>query len=715
MADEERARALALARAHQLRARALSSRGPALASGAPEGYELVGRFNDGGRVLRDASGALQAVSAGGSTTDPETVARIMAGDSFSAVLQDSVDQQRIAENPVAARTNEVVRGVPFVGSYADEAVGVVSPQARDNMRATTQAMQRQHPGQTTALNMAGAVAGSIPMAMAAAPSVLSAAPASRLGQAALAAAGGASVGAAEGAIYGAGEGQSPQEREQAARRSAAVGAATGGSLGLASPFVGAGLRSALERVQGSDVGAIATALGVSRPAAAIVRDAMDSGGIDGAIDRIQRGGEGAMVADAGKASDVLLDAAAQAGGRPAQIASDAMEARTNESAERITQALDEILGAPRGERELIAEIRSSSAPARQQAYNAAYAAQIDYGSEAGRRIERLLPRVPDAAWRRTEQLMALDDLPMPDRPDVRTIDYLTRALNDVAAEADGKGALGGQTNLGRATAGLSRSIRQSLGEAVPEYRAALDVASDAISQRNSVDLGYDLLTARVRREDVAEAMEGASRAERQAVAQGIRSYADEAMGRVQRTMTDPNTDTREAVQALRMFSSRSNQEKLRMALGRRNANRLMEQMDEAATAFELRAAISANSRTAVRLGVQSGVNDAAEGGMVRTLARGEPVNAAKRLTQALTGETAEAQELRRMGLYEEIVTAMTAVRGAEAERAVRLISGAIDRQEQLSARQARIVADALLGSGLTASRGADQARRQLAR
>lgn len=105
--------------------------------------------------------------------------------------------------------------------------------------------------------------------------------------------------------------------------------------------------------------------------------------------------------------------------------------------------------------------------------------------------------------------------------------------------------------------------------------------------------------------------------------------------------------------------------------------------------------MSENSRTAVRQSIDRGVTAAAEGGMVRSLMRGNLIDATKNLTQALTGEMADAVQLRRMGLYEEIAEALTGIRGKQARRSLAAIRGAMEGQA-LTAGQAEAVAASLL-------------------
>ncbi len=107
--------------------------------------DVVATTKDGGRVYRMSNGSLGFTSSGYATTDQDAVRRIMEGATPRSEVQRGFDNQRIAANPVAARAQEVVNGVPFVGEWADEAVGMVSPQAGQNMRAMSDAMERQKP------------------------------------------------------------------------------------------------------------------------------------------------------------------------------------------------------------------------------------------------------------------------------------------------------------------------------------------------------------------------------------------------------------------------------------------------------------------------------------------------------------------------------------------------------------------------------------------
>jgi len=632
------------------------------------------------------------------------------------------DQMILARNPVAARGAKFIEGLPFVGSWFDEAVGAIDPAAGERVRAAQGAMERQNPGQSVALNVGGAVAGSVPLAMAAGPALASRA-ASTLGGRALQGLGlGAAAGAVEGAVYGAGR---EGDRMGGAQDGALVGGVAGGVLGTAAPYAAEGIKRALMSLRGTDIAAIRSALGVSPAAARVIKNALERGDTNEAVEAFRRAGDDAMLADAGQPARELLDAAANAGGEAGRITRSAVEDRTTRAAGDITRALDTHLGTPGGIEGAKRGIRESTSAAREEAYSAAYAVPINYAGARGKAIEGLLGRVPQSAINRANELMRLEGVQSRQimatigddgrvtyqrMPDVRQIDYITRALNDVASEADGAGKMGGTTALGRATGNLSTSIRTLLRREVPEYRVALDTAADAIRRTQAIDLGADLLRSGTTRENVAQGLRGMTRAERDAVKQGVRQSIDDQMANVRRALTDTNMDAREALLALREFSSRSSREKMQMVLGPRAARELTEELDRASTAFELRAAIAANSKTAIRQSIQGSVDAQTAPGMLEILGQGRPVEASKRFVQLFTGASDEAQELRRLGVYEEIATVLTQTRGSDAQRALNVVQRAMAGQ-RVTEQQAALVGRVIATTGVLA--GNREASRQL--
>ncbi len=529
------------------------------------------------------------------------------------------------------------------------------------------------------------IAGAIPTAVAAAPAGVATTLGGRV-------AAGVATGGVQGGIFGfnAGEGEGRVG-------SAATGAALGGGIGLAAPAAGGALRKLIENRAANRA---AKDVGSPRAATDIVRRATEADGSlagPGAA-RIAQAGKDAMLADAGPNTLALLDTAVQKSGPAATVAREAVETRATQAGQTITGALDDALGAPQGVRGVAREISRKTATARQDAYEAAYSKPIDYASDAGRRIEEVLDRIPDdiaeAAVRKANQMMRLEGVPrarqivaevaddgavtFADKPNIMQLDFIKRALGEMGAEAVDN--FGRRTGEGIRFSGVARDLRQAVAEAVPEYGRAVRLGGDKIATDNALRLGREMLRPGVTREVVEEGFEELSVEARQAAMQGLRGHIDDALANVKRAMTDSNMDAREAVKAVRELSSRANREKVGILLGDKRAARLFTEIDRVTAALDLRAGVAANSKTFARTSLDDVISRQTDDGAVNALRSGEPVNAAKRVTQAVLGRTPAAKERIADETYSALVEMLTGPRGAEALRIIK----------QLEATQARI-------------------------
>src|SRR5690606_9186894 len=165
-------------------------------------------------------------------------------------------------------------------------------------------------------------------------------------------------------------------------------------------------------------------------------------------------------------------------GEGASIVGEALAGRAGRDAQALTQALDTHLGAPEGVATMRMNIARDSAGARGAAYDAAYAAPIDYSSEQGRALENILKNRVDqgiinaanAQMRRegveSQQILAKigkdGSVTYQKMPDVRQIDYITRALIDRAMGNPGLGPWGGRPAEGRSFQNRSADLRSRL-------------------------------------------------------------------------------------------------------------------------------------------------------------------------------------------------------------------------------------------------------------
>lgn len=483
----------------------------------------------------------------------------------------------------------------------------------------------------------------------------------------------APIGAGLGAVEG--FGANNDDRTTGAVAGGAGGAVAGAVAPVISHVVGTTIGKVADWY-GSN--AAAKAAGISPEAAHVLSGTMSADGSLGpqGASRMAAAGNEAMLADAGPAAQQVLDTAIQKSGPAGALANLRIGARTARAARSVTAALDAHLGSPNGVETLRNTIRTGSAAARKAGYDAAYASPINYASASGQALEELLGRVRAGDIKAANEMMreegyssrqiiaTLDKdgnlVGFKTMPDVRQIDYLTRALNDRADMTDAAGKLGGQTTAGRITQGLSNSIRDALKDNVPAYARALATAADPIRRSQAVVFGSKMLSRSVAPDTVANQVNGMTAPELKAVAQGIRSQIEATMSNVTKALTDNNLDAREAITALRNLSTRANREKVGLVIGQARAQALFKVLDEATKSFELRAAMATNSKTFTRLNMDRTVSGMTQGeGPIGALARGEPVNAGKRGIQILTGMTPAEIAKRQDALYREIVDILT--------------------------------------------------------
>lgn len=265
--------------------------------------DVVATTDDGGMIYRSEGGQLGFTSPSYATTDQAQIAKIMEGAIPADVSKSGFDQQTIAQAPVASRAVKFLEGVPFAGSYVDEAAGaILGDKAAQDVRAVSGAMDRENPGESVALGLGGAVAGSLPM-VAMAPEALLARGGQTMGaQAIKAGAVGSGVGAVEGGVYGSGRSEG-KGRAANAQEGAIFGGIAGGALGAAAPYVSKAVGNFLTSLKGSELKVIASELSISPEAARVVKSALDSGDMRKATEALGRAGPNAMLADAGQPTD----------------------------------------------------------------------------------------------------------------------------------------------------------------------------------------------------------------------------------------------------------------------------------------------------------------------------------------------------------------------------------------------------------------------------
>jgi len=627
---------------------------------------------------------------------------LSAGDEAAAKSHaEAFVRKENADSPIMTginnRVRQIAKGVPILGGALDEinaATASIMPggpsytEALDYQRAKDRVFEQDRPKESFGLQLGGGVASGMGAATKIAPMLSNASRAVVLGTGA---SGGAAAGATDAFLRGEG---GFQNRAQ----DAAVGGILGGAIGAAAPIVANGVASGVS----SAIDALTTnrdlaAMNLSRKSGDILQRALSSDGTLGGrgAANIASAGPRGMLADAGVNAAGTLDTVIQRGGPGATNAVRAVQDRAALANQDVASALNQTLGHPRGILSIEDALRNQTSGARQAAYNRAYATPINYASPEGMQLEQLMSRVNGehiglanrmmrSEGVQSQQILAriADDgtVTFERLPDVRQFDYITRAINQSAKSGEGQGALGGQTDIGRIYQNLSREIRDTLRQAVPEYGAALNTAAQPIRAREALRFGETVLNAQTTRDEVARELRGMSNPERGAVAAGIRSKIDEAVANVQRVASDPNLDAREATKALRDLSSNAAREKIATVIGEQPAASLFRQLDEAMRSLELRAQTASNSKTFARLTVKEGIDQQTAPGPLGLLARAQPVQASRSLVQGLLGTTPEAGLARQDRIYGELAQALTGPRGQQAQQFILDLADAYRRK-----------------------------------
>jgi hypothetical protein len=649
-------------------------------------------------VLRSPSGNLTLVGEGYSTSDPEKIrifteklGEVTAGD----ISRSSINQSLIEQNPIMSRVAATLPAMGFgTGSFADEVIGLFNNDAKLATRALQKAMASERPLETFALQAGVGVAevyGLVKRFPKLAELFAGKAGDSMISRTIMSA-GGKDEGSIKDRLI------NPETAMDTA-----IGTGTGAAIGAPLPLIGAGIRRSVDSLRSADIPLISQALGVSRSAAMVIKNAFASGGdIDDAINAVNRAGKSGMLVDAEEAAMSLADAAGNAGARPASIISKSMSDRASALNTQLENTLAKNLGTETSPKKVIAELRGRNQADRTKAYNKAYNTPIDYSSAAGRNIEDVLDTIDgkivksaiDTANNRmrrdgfkNQQIKAtiLDngDVEYETLPNVMQLDYLKRAVQRLAEKS--KGEFGQATDDSRFYSSIARDLKNAIDDAAIDpqtgervYSQAVRMGGDVIGEENAFKLGRDVLKPNVKIDDIEEVLgDSPSDIQLQAMRMGMGQYIKELLGDVKAVPSDPDIAARQLDAFVRATSSDNAKRKIMQVMGA-DANILLRQIDEVAQSATVRAKMRDNSRTNIRQNIQDTVEAQIQPGPIGTLARGEGLSSARKIIQEVTGMTDEAVDERKVQIYTEIAQALTNKNTAQAKKALQILKDAAD-------------------------------------
>lgn len=692
------------------------------------------------RAARDADiGARQAAMPAVQTPDGRSTApgttqdmadNVPPGMIFDPRTGGYVDTALAAERmgPAQGASASFIAGAPFVGEYADEAMGRVdaavsgrNPEiAQETMRQSRQQFQESNPGLALTAEIAGGVTGSLPFVRGGVGLVgLAKTP---LGKFLTATGLGAAFGGTEGAVQGYGAGTTPETRSAEAWQRGIIGAGAGGVLGAIAPILGKAARGAVDRIKKLDVSVIAEEFGLSPQAARVVRGFLANDDLDAAAAALARRGDNAMLAEAGPGTRQALDSAMATGGDALSVARPRVDQRVQQASTRWAQTLDDTLGtADGGIKGSARDIARGSAAQRKAAYDFAYRQPTPMTGEAGQQLDSILRRISpddlDAAIREAAAearndgfqnlniMASIDDagnVTFSQPPSVMDLDYLARGLNSLV-EAGTDTMTGAMNSSARRASSQAKALRDFLKENVNGYATAVRLGGDKIKATEALTMGRRLLSETATVEDVRNVMRDASPDVRAAARKGLRENIEAVMGRARATIADleaGNVDfdagtnaVGEAVAATRALLTPNNLTKMRFVLGGDDAKRLFGELEKVGDALVLRSAVARQSATAIRTAGREAMQAEVAPSAVRRAAgnMGNPLDAAREVTQSLAGIDAASLSAAERGYFAEIADALTRIRGPEAQRALAAVRGAMQGQPMRDAQAQEIV------------------------
>ena len=681
---------------------------------------IIAEWGDGKFIVELPNGKYNFLdqNAGVSTTDPEMIK--LAMDEYAAVSQGQEydgmttgDRSKlnyyediVSQDTFLARGGVFQSGYLFVGEGIDEAyeiagnsMGKDGAQIRKDYNLRIKAFKETRPKEYMAWKAAGAIYSTLP-AMISLPATmytwmasLPIVPGVILGSAAS-----GSFQAVEGAVSGWLASEGGQRGEAAIQRGinqGIFGLALGGIIPVAPKFLAWGWHKVRGGILKDSIDDISTAFQISKGAATMLKKTILSSGEDlsEVLKRMRLGGTQAMVGDATEAVKTLVDLIAASGNEAAEIVSKNILNRTQKVASNTNKTLDDniaklpIMAGTKPADEILEDATTvainqakKSAPARTEAYTKAYNTKVDYNSEAGIKVLDVLKRTPNplkqAAVREANDILQMEGkevgqmtlvvgkdglLKFVNQPNMMQLDYIKRALSELAYDPLKV------TGLSKAAGNMRFQLTDALKKLNPAYQKALKLGQEKITRENAIDIGEDALKNSTSVAQLSKQLndKNIGAEERKMVAMGLRASLDRIMGNVKAT-ANIGADVQAMKKLLGEFSSTNARKKLRLLIpDEKEYKAIIQQLDKSHAAISLQNAVNINSKTYTRTAINEEVKEVVEGGVVKTLSRGEPTLAVAKLVNKIL-RVKEITNKDRAVIMKELALVMVEKRGGKA-------------------------------------------------
>jgi hypothetical protein len=539
---------------------------------------------------------------------------------------------------------------------------------------------------------------------------------------------GAAIGGAEGTLYGYGAGEDGGRVEEAMTQGI-MGAALGAGANLAIMPLSWAFSRIANGLKDKSTETIASLFVISKEAAQIIKETIKDTGatLEDMVGNLNRGGTstetGAMLADADVATQVILDAVAASGGGTSKQVSEALKARMGENFLMLDKSLNQnvadlpFMDKPFNNikadpKEIAEKAAKESRPARNKAYNKAYANKIDYLTDEGKAVQQALDDidenvlteilsginqsikksgddVTELAFNRSVKANGDEILTLVDVPTMKQLDYIKRGLSDIAYNSPGvprpNELLPGLSQRAKDALDLRYTLSNALKNANPDYAKAVKLGQDKITRENALEQGYKMLDEGYSPQAVARVLRDAGDAEKEMARMGMRAHLERIIGKMKPTPSRM-PDSKELDEMWKMLSSRDNRQILELVLTPKGYKNIVKDLDKAEVAIKLRISVAENSKTAIRANVTQNIEDITnEAASIRqTLAEGRGIEATRKIIQRINETDAISAKHKKL-IMKELANAMTAQRGSAAIAQLKAVYKAIKNGDQTMA------------------------------
>jgi hypothetical protein len=516
---------------------------------------------------------------------------------------------------LTAALSSAVDGIPVAGPYLQSGVehvasgigSLISDRPRSEVLAEMRGMvdqaQDTYPWTSTAASVGGAVAGTLPMILAA-PGAFGASGGPLWARTLASGASGAGIGGADSAVRSDGD-------ADATKWGTAAGAATGLAGPVMGRLVGAGWQGLRDY---RALRAAEKASGFDRETLSRISRGIRDDGYDAATarQRLQELGPQGMLADLGPNMQQQAGALAATPGRGQEIIRSSITQRQRGAGDRISSSLDDALGQPADTLAVADDIVTRRAAAARPLYQRAY--QDGSRGVWSPELQRMAssPMFADAmrgAATRGQDRAVLDGFGAfnprvsitqdgrivfnqkqpggsPLYPDLQYWDYVKRELDDIAGAA----ARAGKREEASIATNLASRLRTELDAAVPSYRSAREAYSGPSAILDALEEGQNVFRNSTTPGQLRRQMGAMGEAERDAFIQGARAQIAQIMG----------TARNDAQAARALFERGFNRDKLQILLGDAEAKQLLRSLEAETTFAATRDVVTRNSLTASR-------------------------------------------------------------------------------------------------------------------